>query len=63
MNSTNGTPRLVLTVAEAAEQLRIGRTTAYRLCANGDLPTIRVGNSIRIPVRPLIDKLQRSANP
>lgn len=39
----------VLTVAEAAAHLRIGRNAAYQLVASGELWAVKVGKSIRIP--------------
>ena len=36
-------PRLLLTVDEAAEQLSIGRTTAWALVRSGDLESVQVG--------------------
>lgn len=43
------------TVAEAAERLKISRALAYKLIAEGRFPvaTLRIGNLIRIPRRPL----------
>ena len=43
----------VLTVEEAAEVLRIGRTAAYEAARRGDLPTVRIGRSLRVPRRQL----------
>jgi excisionase family DNA binding protein len=40
---------LLLTVDEAAEVLRIGRNGAYAAVANGSLPSVRIGRTIRIP--------------
>lgn len=40
---------LVLTVAEAGEALRIGRTAAYSIVRCGKLRSIRVGRTIRVP--------------
>lgn len=40
---------LVLTVAEAGEALRIGRTAAYEIVRCGKLQSIRVGRTIRVP--------------
>jgi len=38
-----------LTVPEAAEELRLPRTRAYALIANGELPAVRIGErSIRV---------------
>jgi excisionase family DNA binding protein len=40
---------LVYTIEEAAKVLRIGRSAAYDAARRGDLPTIRVGRSLRVP--------------
>jgi len=42
--------RLLLRPAEAAEAIGIGRSKVYELLASGELPSIRVGSSIRVPV-------------
>lgn len=41
--------RVLLTVEEAAEQLRIGRTTAWRLVTSGELGSVRIGTLRRVP--------------
>jgi len=38
----------LLRVAEAAEQLRVSTATVYKLCEAGELPHIRIIDSIRI---------------
>ena len=38
----------VLTVSEVATQLRIGRTTAYRLISSRELPSIKIGAARRV---------------
>jgi excisionase family DNA binding protein len=43
------TPPLVYTVEEAAGLLRVGRTSAYEAARRGDLPTVRIGRSLRVP--------------
>lgn len=43
----------LLRVPEAARFLSLGRSKAYQLVASGELPSIRVGNSIRVPVEAL----------
>jgi excisionase family DNA binding protein len=48
--SSSGQERVLLTVEEAARRLRIGRTTAYRLVAEGQLASIQIGHLRRIPV-------------
>lgn len=51
--------RAVLTVREAAEELRISRSTIYGLLARGELPSIRVGSRRLIVRRELVDWLGR----
>jgi excisionase family DNA binding protein len=38
---------------EAAELIGIGRSKVYELLACGELPSIRVGSSVRVPVEAL----------
>jgi excisionase family DNA binding protein len=45
--------RLALTVDDAAKLLDISRSLAYEWVKNGTLPTIRVGNAVRVPRRAL----------
>ena len=65
MESTTETqePRKMLTVTEVAAELRISRGTAYRLVANGTLPSVRFGGNVRVPARLLMSTLARSARP
>jgi excisionase family DNA binding protein len=49
-----GEVRQLLTVREVAARLRVSRATVYRLVQSGALPTLRVSNSIRIPVGALV---------
>jgi len=56
-------PRLI-TVAVAARLLGVGRTTIYELIARGDIDTVHIGRSARVPVCSLdlfISKLQNRA--
>jgi excisionase family DNA binding protein len=56
---TTGTPEpgatsgqddgLLLTVEEAAERLRLGRTLVYRLISSGELESVKVGRLRRVP--------------
>ena len=41
--------RLVLTMTEAAQLLKIGRSCAYEAVRNGQLPVIRMGRRILVP--------------
>jgi excisionase family DNA binding protein len=52
--------RRTYTVEEVATILGIGRNTAYEVCRNGEIPTIRVGGRILIP-RDAIEELLASA--
>jgi excisionase family DNA binding protein len=40
----------VLTVAETAKLLRIGRNVAYEAIARGEIPSIRVGRRVLVPI-------------
>lgn len=50
---------LLLTVTEAAELIGLGRTTIYKLMDNGDLASVRVGKSRRIPLDEAHDFVDR----
>ena len=54
--------RLTVTVAEAAKLLGIGRALAYQAAETGDLPTVRVGRRILVPLARLKAMLE-SAHP
>jgi excisionase family DNA binding protein len=41
--------QLLLTPLEAAQVLRVGRSKVYSLLAKGELRSVRVGHSIRVP--------------
>lgn len=60
----NAVPRF-LTVPEAAEILRIGRTRTYELCRQSEhngFPAIRDGNKIRIPYTALMNWIDQQTN-
>jgi excisionase family DNA binding protein len=51
--------RLMLRPAEAADAIGVSRARCYELIAQGKIPSIRIGGSIRVPVAALrqwIDK-------
>ena len=50
---------LLLRVDEAAKLLGIGRSKTYQLIARGELPHMRVGGSVRVPVEALRDWIRR----
>jgi len=45
--------KLLLRPVEAAEMLGVGRSTIYALLASGEVPSLRVGRSVRVPVEAL----------
>ena len=45
--------KLLLRPAEAGEVLGLGRSKIYELLANGSIPSIRIGKSVRVPVERL----------
>lgn len=51
---------LLLTVAETAAALHLGRNTVYDLIRLGQLPTIRVGRAIRVPQAALTEWIQNN---
>ncbi len=42
--------RLLLRPVEVAEAIGVGRSKVYELLASGQLPSVRVGASVRVPV-------------
>ena len=55
------TPKLVYTVAEAAEALGMHPQTVYAAVERGALPSVRVGRRIVIPQRALEEFLEQRA--
>ena len=49
-NDARISPKLTITVTEAAKLLKVSRNAAYRAVAVGEIPAIRVGRRILIPV-------------
>lgn len=47
-----------LSVPEAGKWLGIGRNAAYEAARRGDIPTIRIGRLLRVPVVALERKLE-----
>lgn len=42
--------KLLLRPAEAADMLGIGRSKMYAMLASGEIPSLQIGKSIRVPV-------------
>lgn len=47
------TGRLTMSVPEAGDLLGIGRNQAYEAARRGDIPVIRIGKRLLVPVRAL----------
>ena len=47
-----------LTVAEVAAQMRVSKMTVYRLVHSGELASVRVGRSFRVPERAVNEYLR-----
>lgn len=54
---TRTTKRLTMTIPEAAERLGIGRNQGYEAAHSGQIPTIRIGKRLLVPVNALETKL------
>lgn len=60
------TPRLLLTIPQAAARLGIGRTLCYELIAAGALHSVQVGRLRRVPadeVVAFVERLSRGPAP
>lgn len=45
--------RVVMTVPEAGALLGLGRNAAYTAAQRGDIPTIRIGKLVKVPIAAL----------
>jgi excisionase family DNA binding protein len=52
-------PTLLLTVAEAAAILKISRSKTYELIASGEIESVTIGRSRRIPTSALVAFVER----
>ena len=50
--------RLTLTIEETAEALGVSRTSAYQAAKSGEIPAIRVGRRLLVPIVALDRLLQ-----
>lgn len=55
--SLSTTTRATLRVEEAAEVIGIARSTAYAAVARGEIPTVRIGRRLMVPVGALRELL------
>ena len=64
-SETNRMEPLLLRATEVARRMSIGRATVYRMIVNKELPSLKLGNIVRVPARALeelIDQQTQSAN-
>lgn len=52
LQNVSETP-LLISVAEAAKRVGLGRTTVYQLIDAGKFPHKRIGRALRVPVKAL----------
>jgi excisionase family DNA binding protein len=43
-------PKFLLSIDEVSEALGIGRSAVYQLLAQEELPVVRIGKTVRIPI-------------
>lgn len=58
-DQTAPAPPLLLTVEEAADRLRIGRTLMYALVSSGEIESVPIGRLRRIPAECLPEYVHR----
>ncbi len=54
-----GTWRLLLTIPQVQDELGIGRSSVYEMIKSGQLSTIHIGRSVRIPRAALEEWLEK----
>ena len=60
----NEQPPLTLSVPEAGQKyFGLCRNASYDAAARGDIPTIKIGRLLRVPVRALERMLDRASEP
>ena len=53
MVSEGQSQRLTYTIEEAARLIGIGRSSAYQAAQTGEIPTVRIGRRLLVPVQAL----------
>lgn len=51
--------KLLYKPTEAAEAIGVSRAKVYQLISEGRIPSIRVGQSIRVPIKALVEWIAR----
>ena len=55
--------KVVMTVEEVAEVLKISRPSAYQAVKKGEIPVIRIGRRLIVPVSALDKMLENATTP
>jgi excisionase family DNA binding protein len=63
MNLDDIRGRATISVPEAGEVLGIGRDASYEAAGRGEIPTLRLGRSLRVPVPSLLAMLDQPGEP
>lgn len=58
----SNTEQILLKPKRAFELLDISRSTGYALIASGELPSVRIGRAVRVPVMALKQWIERKTN-
>ena len=48
---TSADEPIFLTVEQVAQRLYVGRSTAYNMVNDGEIPSVRIRNLIRVPLK------------
>jgi excisionase family DNA binding protein len=54
---------ILIRAEEAGKLLGLGRSKIYEMLASGELPVVRVGRSVRVPVEALREWVSRQTRP
>ena len=57
---THPEEELLLRVAAASQKLSISRSKLYELIARDEVPYVKIGGSLRIPVQPLLTWIEKN---
>lgn len=62
-NAKEGGDALVMSVSEAGRKLGLSRNTAYEAAKRGDIPVLKIGRRLLVPVAALERLLDGGSNP
>jgi excisionase family DNA binding protein len=60
LTDSQTTPPVLLRGPEVADVLSISKSTAHLMIASGELPHIRMGRSVRVPYKSLMEYIERN---